>query len=131
MNRCIEIHDSTLFEVIEDDEKIILRFNRAYIHQSEGKPGIDSGTGWGQEIALELTKAKIIVHLKSIPVNLTNGYIKIGQIISQNCIDLPIKESGNIELWFQTVQNEEIKIRAQTIISRELNKAEYIEEFKV
>jgi hypothetical protein len=43
-NRAIEIHDSILASVSIAQGRAELTFSSVYIHQSEGKPGIDAGT---------------------------------------------------------------------------------------
>ena len=57
MNQSIELHDSVLGEIgfAEGDAK--LSFVHAYIHRSEGRPGIDPGTGWSQKAELIIEEA--------------------------------------------------------------------------
>jgi hypothetical protein len=48
LSRAIEIHDSTLDGLSVERRVAVLRFAHAYIHQSEGTPGVAPGTGWSQ-----------------------------------------------------------------------------------
>jgi hypothetical protein len=45
MNSLIEFHDSTLGEVWSSEKTVVVALRPAYIHQSTGRPGIDSGIG--------------------------------------------------------------------------------------
>jgi len=44
MSSAIEIHDSSLTSIAKHGDLLELRF-RAYIHTSEGTPGVNAGTG--------------------------------------------------------------------------------------
>jgi len=75
MNKSIEFHDSTLSKITQVNTTIILHFDKAYIHQSEGIPGIDKGTGWIQAIDIQLSQANINILPEELPTTLNNGYI--------------------------------------------------------
>lgn len=130
MNRSFEIHDSTLSAVIDAETTVIVRFNKAYIHQSEGRPGVDDGTGWAQEIELKLTDSEIIKLPTSIPEELIDGHILVNDKIYRNGANLPLEEAGDIELYLQTGMKEELRVRAKSISSRACSEMKYIEEFK-
>jgi hypothetical protein len=108
----------------------MLRFNKAYIHQSDGRPGIDDGTGWVQEIGLELTGSEIFKLPISMPEELVGGHILVNGELHDNGIKLPLKETGDIEIYLQTGMNEELRINAKSILSIEYGEMEYVEEFK-
>jgi hypothetical protein len=42
-NRAIEFHDSTFDSLERDGANVTLRFSEAYIHESNGEPGIAAG----------------------------------------------------------------------------------------
>jgi hypothetical protein len=52
MNRHIELHDSRIARIDISPGAVQLQFDRAYLHQSTGRPGIDPGTGWTQAARL-------------------------------------------------------------------------------
>jgi hypothetical protein len=131
MNQAIEFHDSTLTGVSQKNEKIILHFDQAYIHQSEGKPGIDNGTVWLQAIDIELTGAEIDSMPHDFPVDLDDGVIVINDESSKNGLALPVEASGEVKLNLKTVTGEELKITAQHISSIEKSELGYVEEFNV
>ena len=130
MNRYFEIHDSTLSKVTEKDRKVVLSFSKAYVHQSEGNPGVDGGTGWLQEIELELQEAQVLCAPIHLPEDLADGFIKVGGVTYDGGLDLPVGVEGEIEVWLQTSQSEELKVVASAIVSHEIGEAIFVEEFK-
>lgn len=39
----VELHDSTLREIIQESDGVLLRLSPAYVHGSSGRCGIDPG----------------------------------------------------------------------------------------
>ena len=129
MNKSIEFHDSTLSKITQDNETIVLHFDKAYIYQSEGIPGIDNGTGWLQSIDIHLSQAKINILPKELPIDLYTGHFTLDNKKSDNGIDLPLNSYGNIEIFFITNFNEEIVITAKRVSSIEKSELEFVEDF--
>lgn len=59
LNRAIEIHDSVLASVSFAQGEAQLHFSSVYIHQSEGAPLRDAGSGWVQKAVLRIRDAKM------------------------------------------------------------------------
>lgn len=97
-NRSIEIHDSTLANVAISRGQAELHFSSAYIHESEGKPGVDAGSGWVQRAILRIFDAKITGVFSEFPVNLTGGEIQMGGERLDNEIPIPLHHTGAFEL---------------------------------
>ena len=76
-NRAIEFHDSTFNGVERESADLALRFSAAYIHQSEGRPGIDAGSGWVQELRLLISDASLSGEILGLPGNLSDGSISL------------------------------------------------------
>ena len=129
MNKAIELHDSILFSVNQKNGTAILHFDKAYVHQSEGKPGIDSGTGWLQSIDLEIAGTVIESMPKDLPVDLDDGYLVVHSTKTENFVDLPINMHGDIELQFMTASGEELKLTGKHISSIEKSELEYVEDY--
>src|SRR5215469_10193567 len=75
-NRAIEIHDSILSAVSFLEREVKLHFSPAYIHQSEGIPLRDAGSGWVQDAMLHIYDAKVEGTFAEFPVDLTDGRIQ-------------------------------------------------------
>src|SRR5215212_312920 len=57
MNSALEFHDSRVSSITSDGTHVSMRFGAAYLHESEGVPGVDEGTGWVQEGQLVFSNA--------------------------------------------------------------------------
>ena len=102
-NRAIEIHDSDLEALVVSDGMITLNFESAYIHQSEGAPGTDAGTGWTQPIVIRLHGNVVNGGLREMPCSLWDGQLILNGTIHDNLIPIPLNVEGEIELsLFQT-----------------------------
>jgi len=51
-NWAIEIHDSEIDSIAVIGDYVVLNFSSAYIHESEGRPGFDEGSGWTQRTSI-------------------------------------------------------------------------------
>jgi hypothetical protein len=49
MNSLIELHDSRVSNVTRGAGTVTIRFDPPYLHNSEGRPAVDPGTGWIQK----------------------------------------------------------------------------------
>ena len=128
-NRNIEIHDSELKSVKVSDGHIILELSPAYIHMSDGRPGIDAGTGWIQNAVIRVRGDAIAGSMSQLPCNLWDGYLKVNGECSDNLIPIPLVASGDIELHFTSTGGESFWVRGDHITLELLDEPEYIEEF--
>ena len=76
-NQEIEIHDSELTSVKVSDGHIILELSPAYIHMSDGRPGIDAGTGWLQNAVIRVRGEGILGSISELPCDLWDGHLKV------------------------------------------------------
>src|SRR4029077_7988080 len=82
-NRAIEFHDSTFDGLEKDRTNVTLRFSAAYIHESNGKPGLDAGSGWIQEARLHIAGASLSGEIPELPRDLWDGSIRLGDELYQ------------------------------------------------
>jgi hypothetical protein len=60
-NASIELHDSVLDGIDQRPTALSLRL-RAYVHRSNGEPGVDPGTGWCQPATVTLSNGRLDTH---------------------------------------------------------------------
>ncbi len=130
MNIALEIHDSTLDEIKKEGASAILHFSKAIIHRSEKDPGIDKGTCWVQSIEIKFENAHFLSVPEDIPNQLDYGYFIINGQKHTNVVKIPLKESGNIEVMFETFYGNELKIFADKIVITEVGEAQYLQDFE-
>lgn len=131
MNSQVEIHDTTLACIISVGRDLILRLAPAYIHRSPGRPGIDSGSGWLQDIDLVLTNAVVESLPSEFPVDMSEGSFSIGQDRSDNMIPLPLSFRGPVSLAAVTNRGELLAIRGTGASAVTRGELRYVEEFPI
>jgi len=135
-NRAIEIHDSALDEVTFEAGVAVLRFPKVYIHSSEGRPGIDPGTGWTQEAVIRIGKADIEGRFSQESREAYNGFahylsggsIRINGIIFDNEIPIPLDVQGDIELTLEC-WGDVVRVHGTSATLELIGTAKYVEEF--
>jgi len=130
-NRCVEIHDSILAGISLLKEEAQLHFSPAYIHESDGVPGRDAGSGWVQQAILHVHNANIDGAFLEFPVHLTDGQTRVGDIILDNEIPVPLHHEGAFALRLQAMWQEAgaVTFTGNGAELELLGKAEYVEEF--
>jgi hypothetical protein len=130
-NRAIEIHDSILAAVSFSQGEAQLHFSSVYIHQTEGVPLRDAGSGWVQEAILRIHEASMEGAFSEFPVDLTDGQTRMGQNILDNEIPVPLRHKGAFELRLQAKWHGQVVSFAGSGAELELlGDPEYVDEFR-
>jgi len=131
-NRFIEIHDSVLAAISVSQGEAQLHFSSVYIHQSEGEPGRDVGSGWVQKAILRISDARIDGAFSEFPVDLSTGQVRLGNNNLDNEIPVPLQHKGAFELRLQAKWQGQVTV-SFTGSGAELEllgEPEYVEEFR-
>lgn len=94
----MEFHDSTFNGVERDGANLVLRFSAAYIHKSEGEPGVDAGSGWVQKLRLHISDASQTGEIVHFPCNLWDGSVRLDDKRLENVIPIPLDYRGRVEI---------------------------------
>jgi len=131
-NRAIEVHDSILSALSFLEREVQLHFSPAYIHQSEGEPLRDAGSGWVQDSTLHIYDAKAEGTFSKFPVDLSDGRIQIGHNILENKIPVPLHHTGTVELRLQAKREVEgiVIITGHGAELELIGEPKYVEEFR-
>jgi hypothetical protein len=129
MNREIEFHDSTLREIQVKGEDVVILLDKAYVHYSEGIPGLDKGTGWEQTISITLKGATVQKSPSNLPIDLDIGQVVLDGKALVNMLPLPARLQGEIEVALLTQYGEEFNAKAVGLETLELGPPEYVEDF--
>ena len=103
-----------------------------YIHESDGVPLRDVGSGWVQKAVLRIHDAKVEGAFSELPMDLSDGQTRMGQIVLDNEIPVPLRHSGAFELRLQPRwQGQEVVSFTGSGAELELlGEPEYVEEFR-
>lgn len=131
-NRVIEIHDSVLERILLTDGCVELHFSSVYIHQSEGRPGMDAGSGWVQRAILHIDDAEVEGVFSEFPVDLANGQICLGEYRGDNEIPILLHFQGTSTLRLDAMwrPHEVVTFRGSGAVLELIGEPEYVEEFR-
>lgn len=134
-NRAIEIHDSAVDRITVENGTALIHFPLVYIHQSEGGFFEDAGTVWTQEALLRITDARVngafslaLQNWDGKIVYLYDGSLRMGEVISDNLIPIPLRITADILLTMESC-GETVQVRGTSAQLELIGEAEYVEEF--
>lgn len=130
VNTIIELHDSTVAEIANQNGTVIVRFLPAYLHKSEGRPGFDRGTGWVQEAKLSLAHASFSGDCPSLPCNVMNGALAVGEQRCDNEIPVPLESTATAELRLVFDCAHAVIVTSQGVRLELFGEPTYVEEFR-
>jgi hypothetical protein len=127
MNAAIELHDSTVSKIIKQDGAVTVEFQPAYLHISEGRPGIDPGTGWVQDGQLSFSEASVDGSLPDLPSDVMEGEFVLSQKL-QDFISVPLQADGFVELKLIFDSIHAVTIKGKSAHLKLSGHPKYVEE---
>ena len=109
MSSALELYDSRVGHIEEQDGIVSVHFSHAYIHKSSGAPGKSAGTGWSQEAVLTLFDVASLPELPPLPNTIVEGFLEVGGIRHER-IPLPFKRKVAARLVLVFVDGARIEI---------------------
>ena len=132
MNRIIELHDTEVVGITTVGNQVIV-FLDAYVHESEGRPGRDPGTGWGQAAVLLFKQGTIEGKLPEPPVDIKSGSLFLGETESANLIPIPLDHIGAVTFSIRVIGDDGtyqgLKIRGAAVLLTLIGEPVYGGEF--
>ena len=129
MNRAIEFHDSTISAVIDEGRSVVIKLDPAYIHESAGKPSIDRGLGFIQEVHLRISEPSLRPVLDALPCTIMDGSLIIGGTCHDNVIPLPMIYAGPTEFRCKTDVGGRLVIKGSGVVAVLKGERKYLEEY--
>ena len=133
MNQLIELHDSVIAGIVFDAGATLITFSHAYIHQSDGVPGVDPGSGWSQRAELRINRSAKPNVPENGPYEISDGQLELDDVAYPNEIPIPLSHDGFVRLKLSVIDGEgmdsEIAVTGRDIELRLIGEAEHIEEF--
>ncbi len=126
--RAIELHDSQLIGFVRVGAQVIV-FLRAYLHQSEGAPGVDRGTGWVQAAALRWAEARVVGAAGELPADIWDGSLIVGDEAMPNTVPVPFAYEGPVVLRLVLADGAEAAIDGTDASLVLIGEPEFVEEF--
>lgn len=129
MNAKIEIHDSKVAEISRLDGAVLVHFLPAYLHKSQGRPGLDPGTGWVQEARLLFSDANVSGCLPDLPCDVTDGELLVGAERHDNAIPIPLTAVASTELRLVFDPAHIVLVTGQAVRLELVGEPRYVEPF--
>jgi len=122
----IELHDSKVQqqETIGSDIIVILS---AYVHRSDGRPGMDAGTGWIQAAIIRIEKGQGHV---ACPMEIIDGSIFTGNKTYVNLLEIPLNAPGPSRIELRGNHGEFVQITGEAISIELTGEATFVETNK-
>ena len=130
MNTEIEIHDSRVTEISNRNGTVIVHFQPAYLHKSEGRPGLDAGTGWVQEARLIFATAATRGDFPDWPCDVMDGELIVDGVRHPNLIPVPFQTANPIELRLICDSVHTITVTGRGARLELVGEPRYVEEFR-
>jgi hypothetical protein len=119
MNTAIEMHDSECLEVEIDEQGNGFVLLDAYVHRTDGNPGISSGQGGIQRIRIKVAHITIEGNVGALPATVYEGSVALKESVQRNIIPLPASSAEKFELEMMLAEDARIIVVAGTGVSIE------------
>jgi hypothetical protein len=127
-NSMIELHDSEVAGITQSGSSIVVLFRPAYVHHSEGRPAIDPGTGWLQDLDLIVSEADLISGFSEMPRTVLEGSMSVDDEVFSNVIPLPLDVRGAVRFSAESWNEERLIIQGTRATIVPKGEARYLEE---
>jgi hypothetical protein len=97
VNTAVELHDSDVVAVAPVGTAVIIRL-AAYVHRSDGRSGIDPGSGWSQWVELVFTDGVVEERPAELPCTLDDGGVSGGAEFAGM---IPLPTTVGTRVWFE------------------------------
>jgi hypothetical protein len=117
-----------------ESDTALIHFPSVYIHQFEGRLFEGAGTGWTQEAVLRIADAQVdgvfSVALQVWDGNmvyLSDGSLRMGDVISDNLIPIPLQITADIQLKLESC-GETVEVRGTSAHLELIGDPNYVED---
>ena len=100
MKSALEFHDSDVVELRPSETTLHIIFEPAYVHRSEGRPGVDAGSGFLQPAEIVFSGAKFTEKDGPCAGAISEGLITIAGKRYDSVLPLPIDVTGKVSAEF-------------------------------
>jgi len=129
-NTALELHDSTVFAIQQQNGTVAVHFCSAYLHRPGGRPGIDPGSGWLQEARLVFENASVTGNLPVLPCDILDGVITVDGNEHENTLPVPFEITTPVELRITFDEIHSAIITGKGGRLELLGEPRYIEDFR-
>ncbi|MES2949813.1 MAG: hypothetical protein V4858_14820 [Pseudomonadota bacterium] len=127
-NAALEFHDSNVAVVKSVDGGIQISFAAAYVHRSNGSPGVDAGSGYIQAVECVLREATWNGALEECIGRLLDGKLKVdGRSI--NLVPLPFQGEGHVTFHLEFSNGAVLSVSGASVHVYQSGPAQFVEKY--
>ncbi len=131
LNSSIGLHDTTVDAIVKVGRQVIVLL-RAYVYKSEGRIGIDAGSGWIQAAVMTWTEATIEGVIPELSADIWRGDLVVDGVSQEGVIPIPFSSTGAVALSMHLNLDSDastyIEIHGSQAILTLLGEELYVEE---
>lgn len=107
VNQWAELHDSEIAVLwYEQNDEAILIFSSLYIHESEGRAGVDEGIGWFQRAELVIENAtEVEIPLENWSWSIMHGETEVDGVIERNGMPLSLECQKSFRIYLEILED--------------------------
>ena len=98
MKTAIELHDSECLEIRFDSDGNGVIVLDAYVHRTDGTPGISPGEGGVQRVHMSMAMMTMTGEVGTLPATIYEGSLVLDGFDHDNIVPLPLQAAGNATL---------------------------------
>jgi hypothetical protein len=96
LKSALEVHGSDVVELRPSETALQMIFEPAYVHRSEGRPGVDAGSGFLQPAEIVFTGAKYTEKDGPCTGAIAEGLVTVAGKRFDSVFPLPHSATGNV-----------------------------------
>jgi hypothetical protein len=96
-NAAIELHDSRVTAIHTEGSAVVLDLD-AYVHVSDGRPGVDAGTGWSWPVRMSVRDGAVQRDFEGDALWIADGTVRIGDRMLDKMLPLALDQAGSVAI---------------------------------
>lgn len=128
MKAAIELHDSKFLEIkLGSDGKGTVELD-AYVHRTDGEPGITPGVGGVQRVRISMEMMTTTGEVGSLPATIYDGSLALESSNHDNMVPLPLQSVGSSTLSLMLADDARmIHVSGQNLLVEEIGEFRFVE----
>jgi hypothetical protein len=129
MKSAIEFQGSEVVELKVEEGALHVVLEPAYVHRSQGRPGVDSGSGFLQSAEIVFADAKYVEKEGPGSGSITEGFVTVAGKRYSDMMPLPITATGVVTAEFTFESGSVLSVTAAGINCFSKGPASFVEEY--
>ena len=129
LKAAIEFHGSDVVELQVADATLQMIFEPAYVHRSEGRPGVDSGSGFLQPAEIVFTGAQVSEKDGPCTGAIAEGLISVSGKKYDSVFPLPFNATGKVAAEFTFESGAVLSITASAVSCASTGPAQLVDGY--